>query len=371
MERIRSHHNRLEQIYVDQEIDKFRKSLRSPKRTEFVVRLDNYQSDPKMDSYQLLKNYNLNSSPEPDNCNPNEIEPYSHEAQSERDNNEEELTSKPLQEYQFDVSPALESVEEDLPQCVYRKRTATLEAKGFQGIATEVIHPFDDIVNPKKIVRFEYCVKDMNADQEETNSEDSFVDSLQCIDSFSNQICCENYEPNNDQLLQLIGKHIDVPVEVSHQNPKNKTVQTTVSSPETVENLPVLSVTKINTNDLCKSVGAMSVILLPKRNEVAMTKNEIIADLFYPNQINPSSLNTIGLLRKYFQRWFEHSTAMKIARDCENRDEFRQRKINAFMQTVRQQKQRQCTKVACFDATKNDKETVALNGALKNKLNSK
>lgn len=376
MERIRSHHKRLENNYVDQEIAKFRKSLVTPKKTEFVVRLNNYQSNSEAESareYRPKKDCDSNVSPEPGGLNGDiEEEPnYVSKYECFIGNDIEHGKSEPLPEYVFNDQQTTETFDQPYDDLLefYKTRTAAIEAKGLREVPSELIDPFDEMVDPKKVVRFVDCIREKQIVDDESDSEDSFVASQTSSNCLSDPVSSENYEPKIAPPLQLIGKHIDVPDEVKQRNKPFQSIDSNQSSSKTDDNLPVLFVTKIDTESLHRSATSMTVTMVP-RPEVSTAKNEIIAELFCPNQTDKSSLATKDLLHRYFQCWLQHTTAQKVSGDNEGRDEKRQLKINKFLQNIRQEKQRQCT--THQNDIKNDHEpTAPSNSVLKKTLNSK
>lgn len=363
LERIRSHHQILEQRYVDNEIDKFRKSLHSPKRTEFVVRLNNYQSRSSVGS----ANSNIIK---PNNTNYNKKDMFKRYEET-----------KLYQEYDFDTPQSNETYsshsDEDIRyiQRSHPTKTTTIDSEGVYEIQAEVIDPFDNVVDQNKVVRFEYVVKDTPDAEEESNSDCSLpsLPTTASLDVFSSVICNNKIQRKLAPPLQLIGKQIDVPLDVSTQNKTIRNIEKTVCLPKTEPNIPVLSVTKINTDQLFNSdANKMSVTLIPKRTEIAIAKNEIIADLFCSKQTITTSDDMYDILHRYFRRWYQFTTAAKVAGDSGSRDESRQRKINTFLQTIRQVKQKQTNNSKGLNTTKNAKEAVvALSGISKNQLNSK
>lgn len=323
-----------------------------------------------------MEDHGPNYSPKPDivkRINDKEDISYETETPDADQPKAVELTSEPITEYVFDHLAAIESFEKldnnNVQYTMNSTKTLGIDINNFQEIPSKISDPFDEPIDPRKVVRFEYLVENIKSDEEESNSEESFRASL----DFSDPASGENFELNNRSHLQLIGKHIDVPIDESHRYQKEKSPEHTVSSPDTDRNLPVLSVTKINTNQIKNSTASMSIALIPKLSEVAFSKNEIISELLKPKIGNSQSpVDTHGdLLRRYFYRWLNYATVEKAAGFSENQNQSRQLKINQFLQTVRQEKQRQSIYDTDLDKKHSKEISVSSNDALKNKLNSK
>lgn len=249
-----------------------------------------------------------------------------------------------MQEYVFSDDHPDEIVDppdEDLVD-FYRERTAAIKAKGFLEVPSEVIEPFDNICEQSKVVRFENFVKEIRA--EDTDSEDSFHGlATSSSTSFPDPVS-EDYEPKHPQPLQLIGKHLDVVKQIVDKSKENEKPQGSDTSSVTSSNVssetPALTVTKIYTDKLHNSASSMTITMIPKRTEIAKEQNEIIAELFAKKQ----EVDDKQVLRNYFQRWFDNTTTAKIVDDSSIRNESRQRKINQFLQTIRDVKKQQLTK---------------------------
>lgn len=361
LERVRSHNQRLDQRYVDQEIEKFRKSLHSQKRTEVVVRLNNYQSDTRVRSPLLLKDYNFNS-PLPED---NKLDTLNQVCESDGTQfcKEPDTITKPHLQDEYILHDNQVS---DLG--FYRARCAAIEAKGLHdAIPSQVYDPFDDNVDDTKVVRFEHFVKEVNSENMYNSDDDSSCITSLISSIAEDPVASENYEPKTPPQLQLFGTHIETP----KPNPsKHITESSTSSTTICGAPLPLLTVSNVL---LYKSPAAMTITMMPKCNEVPSEQNEIIAELFSLKHNETLSMGTSQLMRKYFQRWLHITTATKIGVDNECRDVTRQLKINTFLQNIRQEKHKQSMKGDVSEGTTLNCKHVAEapNNMLKKHINSK